>query len=89
MGVAEKWTKKNCQLFKNHSKKLILRDLSDIQWVKLFSYDKVENKDDNYEGPYFYTGKQDIWLKSDGYFVNKKQFTNIKNAISNHRISGE
>lgn len=89
LGVAEKWTKKNCQLFKNHSKKLILRDLSDIQWVKLFSYDKVENKDDNYEGPYFYTGKQDIWLKSDGYFVNKKQFTNIKNAISNHRISGE
>lgn len=53
LGVAEKWTKKNCQLFKNHSKKLILRDLSDIQWVKLFSYDKVENKDDNYEGPYF------------------------------------
>lgn len=89
LGVAEKWTKKNCQLFKNHSKKLILRDLSDIHWVKLFSYDKVENKDDNYEGPYFYTGKQDIWLKSDGYFVNKKQFTNIKNAISNHRISGE
>lgn len=89
LGVAEKWTKKNCQLFKNYSKKLILRDLSDIQWVKLFSYDKVENKDDNYEGPYFYTGKQDIWLKSDGYFVNKKQFTNIKNAISNHRISGE
>lgn len=89
LGVAEKWTKKNCQLFKNHSKKLILRDLSDIQWVKLFSYDKVENKDDNYEGPYFYTGKQDIWLKSDGYFVNKKQFKNIKNAISNHRISGE
>lgn len=89
LGVAEKWTKKNCQLFKNHSKKLILRDLSDIQWVKLFSYDKVENKDDNYEGPYFYTGKQDIWLKSDGYFVNKKQFSNIKNAISNHRISGE
>lgn len=89
LGVAEKWTKKNCKLFKNHSKKIILRDLSDIQWVKLFSYDKVENKDDNYEGPYFYTGKQDIWLKSDGYFVNKKQFTNIKNAISNHRISGE
>lgn len=89
LGVAEKWTKKNCKLFKNHSKKIILRDSSDIQWVKLFSYDKVENKDDNYEGPYFYTGKQDIWLKSDGYFVNKKQFTNIKNAISNHRISGE
>lgn len=89
LGVAEKWTKKNCQLFKNHSKKLILRDSSDIQWAKLFSYDKVENKDDNYEVPYFYTGKQDIWLKSDVYFVNKKQFTNIKNAISNHRISGE
>ena len=89
LGVAEKWTKKNCQLFKNHSKKLILRDLSDIQWVKLFSYDKVENKDDNDESSYFCTGKQDIWLKSEGYFVAKKQFANIKNAISNHRISGE
>lgn len=89
LGVAEKWTKKNCQLFKNISNKIMIRDSSDIQWVKLFSYDNVENKDDNYEVPYFYTGKQDIWLKSDGYFVNKKQFTNIKNAISNHRISGE
>lgn len=89
LGVAEKWTKKNCQLFKNISNKIMIRDSSDIQWVKLFSYDKVENKDDNDENSYFYTGKQDIWLKSDGYFVNKKQFTNIKNAISNHRISGE
>lgn len=89
LGVAEKWTKKNCQLFKNISNKIMIRDSSDIQWVKLFSYDKVENKDDNDESSYFCTGKQDIWLKSDGYFVNKKQFTNIKNAISNHRISGE
>lgn len=89
LGVAEKWTKKNCQLFKNISNKIMIRDSSDIQWVKLFSYDKVENKDDNDENSYFCTGKQDIWLKSDGYFVNKKQFTNIKNAISNHRISGE
>lgn len=89
LGVAEKWTKKNCQLFKNHSKKLILRDSSDIQWVKLFSYDKIENKDDNYEGSYFYTGKQDIWLKSEGYFVDKKQFANIKNAITNQKITDE
>lgn len=89
LGVAEKWTKKNCQLFKNISNKIMIRDSSDIQWVKLFFYDKVENKDDNDESSYFCTGKQDIWLKSDGYFVNKKQFTNIKNAISNHRISGE
>lgn len=89
LGVAEKWTKKNCQLFKNISNKIMIRDSSDIQWVKLFSYDNVENKDDNDESSYFCTGKQDIWLKSDGYFVNKKQFANIKIAISNHRISGE
>ena len=89
LGVAKKWIKNNCQFFKNISNKIILRDSSDIQWVKLFSYDKVENKDDNYEGPYFYTGKQDIWLKSEGYFVDKKQFANIKNTIFNKKISSE
>ena len=89
LSVAEKWTKKNCQLFKNISNKIILRDSSNIQWVKLFSYDKIENKDDNYEGSYFYTGKQDIWLKSEGYFVDKKQFANIKNAITNQKITDE
>lgn len=89
LGVAEKWTKKNCQLFKNISNKIMIRDSSDIQWVKLFSYDKVENKDDNDESSYFCTGKQDIWLKSEGYFVDKKQFANIKNAITNQKITDE
>ena len=46
--------------------------------MKLFSYDKKENKDDNNEASYYYKGKQDIWLRSEGYFVDKKQFANIK-----------
>lgn len=89
LDVAEKWTKKNCKLFKNISNKIMIRDSNDIQWVKLFSYDKKENKDDNEEDSYFYTGKQDIWLKSEGYFVDKKQFANIKNAMYNQKRSGE
>ncbi len=89
LDVAEKWTKKNCKLFKNISNKIMIRDSNDIQWVKLFSYDKKENKDDNDEDSYFYTGKQDIWLKSEGCFVDKKQFANIKNAMYNQKRSGE